>query len=58
MTDNEKEKRQNAVNFAEAVSGINGSPVSEEAKQLAAQWVNGEITLEQVTEELIRKHQA
>ena len=52
----EKAKRRRAVKLAYAINSIEGVPVSEDTKQLADKWVNGEISLEQIRQELIRKY--
>lgn len=52
----EKAKRRRAVKMAYAINSIEGVPVSEDTKQLADKWVNGEISLEQIRQELIRKY--
>lgn len=43
----EKQKRQEAANFAINNNAIEGLFVSDEAKDLLNCWVNGEITLEE-----------
>ena len=43
----EKQKRQEAGNFAINNNAIEGLFVSDEAKDLLNRWVNGEITLEE-----------
>ena len=43
----EKQKRQEAANFAINNNAIEGLFVSDEAKDLLNRWVNGEITLEE-----------
>lgn len=48
----ERNKRQEAVNFAINNNAIEGLHISEEAKLLFERWVNGEITLEQAEGEL------
>ena len=58
MLDTEKEKRQRAEKTAYAINSIEGVPVSEETRRLSSQWVNGEITLEQIKAELIKKYKA
>ena len=52
----EKAKRRRAVKLAYAINSIEGVPVSDDTKQLADKWVNGEISLEQIRQELIRKY--
>ena len=58
MLGTEKEKRQRAEETAYAINSIEGVPVSEETRRLSSQWVNGEITLEQIRAELIKKYKA
>ena len=58
MLGTEKEKRQRAEKIAYAINSIEGVPVSEETRRLSSQWVNGEITLEQIKAELIKKYKA
>ena len=55
---NQKEiaRRRRAEKLAYAINSIEGVPVSEDTKQLADKWVNGEISLEQIRQELIRKY--
>ena len=52
----EKARRRRAEKLAYAINSIEGVPVSEDTKQLADKWVNGEISLEQIKQELIRKY--
>ena len=52
----EKAKRRRAEKLAYAINSIEGIPVSDDTKQLADKWVNGEISLEQIRQELIRKY--
>ena len=58
MLDTEKEKRQRAEKTAYAINSIEGVPVSEETKRLSSQWVNGELTIEQIKAELVKKYKA
>ena len=58
MLDTEKQKRQRAEKTAYAINSIEGVPVSEETRRLSSQWVNGDITLEQIKAELIKKYKA
>ena len=58
MTTSEITKRRRAEKIAYALNSIEGVPVSEETRRLSSQWVNGEITLEQIKAELIKKHKA
>ncbi|MGX2969117.1 antitoxin VbhA family protein [Ursidibacter sp. B-7004-1] len=48
----EKQKRQEAVQFAINNNAIEGLVVSEAAKTLLNQWVEGEITQEQAENEI------
>ena len=57
MTTSEITKRKRAEKIAYAINSIEGVPVSEETRRLSSQWVNGEITLEQIKAELIKKTQ-
>jgi hypothetical protein len=52
----EKARRRRAEKLAYAINSIEGVLVSEDTKQLADKWVNGEISLEQIRQELIRKY--
>ena len=52
----EKARRRRAEKLAYAINSIEGVPVSDDTKQLADKWVNGEISLEQLRQELIRKY--
>ena len=52
----EKARRRRAEKLAYAINSIEGVPVSEDTKQLADKWVNGEISLDQIRQELIRKY--
>lgn len=45
ITEAERRKRQEAVNFARANIGLEGFKPSEEAEQRAARFVAGEIDL-------------
>ena len=58
MTTAEIAKRRRAEKIAYAINSIEGVPVSEETRRLSSQWVNGEITLEQIKAELIKKYKA
>lgn len=52
----EKARRRRAEELAYAINSIEGVPVSDDTKQLADKWVNGEISLDQIRQELIRKY--
>ena len=58
MTALEIAKRRKKKKTAYAINSIEGVPVSEETRRLSSQWVNGEITLEQIKAELIKKYKA
>ena len=49
MLDNEKEKRLRAVKIAKAINSIEGVPIPEETNEFFRQWINGELTVEQLT---------
>ena len=56
MTATEIAKRRRAEKTAYAINSIEGVPVSEETKRLSSQWVNGELTIEQIKAELVKKY--
>ena len=56
LNQEEKARRRRAEKLAYAINSIEGVPVSDDTKQLADKWVNGEISLEQIRQELIRKY--
>ena len=56
MSPQVKAKRQAAVMVADTLNKIEGVPVTEFAKELSNQWINGEITGTQMKEMLIQKH--
>ena len=58
MTTSEITKRRRAEKIAYAINSIEGVPVSEETRRMSSQWDNGEITLEQIKAELIKKYKA
>ena len=58
MTTSEITKRRRAEKIAYAINSIEGVPVSEETRRLSSQWANGEIALEQIKAELIKKYKA
>ena len=58
MTATEIAKRRRAEKAAYAINSIEGVPVSEETKRLSSQWVNGELTIEQIKAELVKKYKA
>ena len=58
MTATEIAKRRRAEKNAYAINSIEGVPVSEETKRLSSQWVNSELTIEQIKAELVKKYKA
>ena len=56
MTDGAKERRIQAVKLADALSAIEGVPVSEYTKMLSHCWANGDLTGEQMKEALLASH--
>ena len=49
-------KRLAAVKTADAINAIKGVPVSADAKLLSEKWVRGELTGEQMKQELLDLH--
>ena len=49
-------KRFAALKTADAISAIHGVPVSADAKFLSEKWVRGELTGEQMKQELLDLH--
>ena len=49
-------KRLAAFKTAEAINAIHGVPVSSDAKFLSEKWVRGELTGEQMKQELLDLH--
>ena len=49
-------KRLVALKTADAISAIKGVPVSADAKLLSEKWVRGELTGEQMKQELLNFH--
>lgn len=49
-------KRFAAVKTADAINAIKGVPVSADAKFLSEKWVRGELTGEQMKQELLDLH--
>ncbi|MEE0873945.1 MAG: hypothetical protein UIH27_10870 [Ruminococcus sp.] len=58
MTTSEITKRKRAEKIAYAINSIEGVPVSKRTKRLSSQWVNGELTIEQIKAELVKKYKA
>ena len=49
-------RRLRAVRVANAVNKVEGVPVTENARNLSAQWARGEITGEAMKSALLEKH--
>ena len=49
-------KRLVAVKTADAINAIHGVPISADAKLLSEKWVRGELTGEQMKQELLDFH--
>ncbi len=49
-------KRLVAVKAADAINAIKGVPVSADTKLLSGKWVRGELTGEQMKQELLELH--
>ena len=49
-------KRLAAFKTADAINAIHGVPVSSDAKFLSEKWVRGELTGEQMKQELLDLH--
>ena len=49
-------KRIAALKTADAINAIKGVPVSADAKLLSGKWVRGELTGEQMKQELLDLH--
>ena len=50
MLDTEKGKRQRAVKIAKAINSIEGVPIPNETDEIFHQWIDGEISDDQLTE--------
>ena len=50
MPDKEKEKRLRAVKVAKAINSIEGVPIPDETNEFFRQWIDGEISDDQLTE--------
>lgn len=53
MPDKEKEKRLRAVNIAKAINSIEGVPIPDETNEFFRQWIDGEISDDQLTEVML-----
>ena len=49
-------KRLTAFKTADAINAIDGEPVSVDAKVLSEKWIRGELTGEQMKQELLDLH--
>lgn len=56
MSGIEIQKRKRAVKIADAISSINGVPISDFAKELSDKWVQGNVSDSQMIEILINAH--
>lgn len=56
MSLTEYKKRKRAVKIADAISSINGVPVSDFAKELSDKWVQGNVSDTQMIETLVNAH--
>lgn len=52
----EKTKRLEAVEYANAINAIEGVHVSKETSHLLSQWVNGDISLETAREQVLARY--
>ena len=50
MPDKEKEKRRRAVKVAKAINSIEGVPIPDETNEFFQQWIDSEISDDQLTE--------
>ena len=53
MPDKEKEKRRRAVKIAKAINSIEGVPIPDETNEFFRQWIDGEISDDQLTEVML-----
>ena len=53
MLDKEKEKRLRAVKIAKAINSIEGVPIPDETNEFFRQWIDGEISDDQLTEVML-----
>lgn len=56
MSNIEIQKRKRAVKIADAISSINGVPISDFAKELSDKWVQGNVSDSQMIETLVNAH--
>ena len=50
MLDKEKEKRLRDVKIAKEINSIEGVPIHDETNEFFRQWIDGEISDDQLTE--------
>lgn len=48
-----KEKRRRAVKVAKAINSIEGVPISDETNEFFRQWIDSEISDDQLTEVML-----
>lgn len=56
MSEQERKRRIAAVKTADAINAIEGTPVSEYARELSLRWSRGEITGEEMKAALLESH--
>lgn len=56
ITEQERCRRMKAVRGVDAISAIEGAPISDYARQLSSRWANGEITHGEMVEALVKRH--
>lgn len=54
MSDVDIAKRKQAEKLAYAINSIEGVPVPDEVKSISARWVQGEISADEMKQELIK----
>ena len=53
LTEQEKAKRQSAIEFANAINRIEGVPLPEKVNNLYAQWAEGEMSYSALEERIL-----
>lgn len=53
MSETDIAKRKQAEKLAYAINSIEGVPVPDEVKTISARWVKGEISADQMKQELV-----
>lgn len=56
MSQNQIQRRVKAVRLADAISSIEGIPVSQKAKELSDLWAQGSISAFEMKKQLIAAH--